>query len=96
MEQPTNLEQKNWEDKLRQEIAASIEGIDASQLTDADLSIFAGYKDGTLALGRFREYQNFFINVEDKTPSKIFCGWLADRLMTKEWQDKFFKPEEKK
>ncbi len=64
--------------------------ISPDDLTTHGLDIYKEYKDGTLNLEKFLEYQKSFRGIENgHDPNLNFMAWLANKTSTREWIKKW-------
>lgn len=67
------------------------DNIEPAVLTGEDLNIYKEYKDGTLTLERFLEYQKKFHGVDnEKDPRINFMAWIGNATTAPEWIKKWY------
>lgn len=109
MEKIKQNENQEIYEKLRQEIAEvqefelnnkkngfkynpHFDGIKPEELTNEDLEIFKRFKEGTLTRGEFTKYQSSFWE-NSGNQRGIFMAWVANKLSSKEWAERWKKED---
>lgn len=81
------LEMRNKD--LGGEYNPHFEKIDASELSEDDLDIYAKFKNGSLTQAEFADYRNGFSENDRGESRKMFMYWLANQLSGGEWPKKW-------
>jgi len=72
------------------------EEIEVEKLTREDLDIFSKFKDGSLTRSEFDDYRIPLSKNEADNSRKVFMYWLANKMNTPEWNEKFYPPRPEK